>query len=216
MQRILFTFGHRGKHVWVERIHSLAVSRSTRLEGYNALDADVDIRYSTVGRATFISAGSSLPYCRVGRFCSIGRNVRVVAGVHPTSVFASTSPVFFSSARQTGVTFTPTSLSDDTVYVEPGVYCKIGNDVWIGDNACIMSGVSIGDGAVIGANALVRHDVEPYSIVAGVEATEIRKRFTPEERNYLLKLRWWDMDMQFLDDHAQDFTDIRRLMQALP
>ena len=68
----------------------------------------------------------------------------------------------------------------------------IGNDVWIGYEAVVMAGVTIGDGAVIGARAVVTRDVPPYTIVGGVPAKEIRKRFPDETIGKFLKLRWWD------------------------
>lgn len=68
----------------------------------------------------------------------------------------------------------------------------IGNDVWIGYDAVIMAGVTIGDGAIIGTRAVVTKDVAPYSIVGGVPAHEIRKRFAPEVVERLRKLKWWD------------------------
>jgi len=68
----------------------------------------------------------------------------------------------------------------------------IGNDVWIGFEAVIMSGVAIGDGAIVGARAVVTKDVPPYTIVGGVPAKEIRKRFSDERISELLSLKWWD------------------------
>lgn len=68
----------------------------------------------------------------------------------------------------------------------------VGNDVWIGYEAVILAGVTIGDGAVIGARAVVTKDVPPYTIVGGVPARPIRRRFTPDIVNGLLALRWWD------------------------
>ncbi len=68
----------------------------------------------------------------------------------------------------------------------------IGNDVWIGYDAVIMAGVTIGDGAIIGTRAVVTKDVAPYSIVGGVPAREIRKRFAPEVVERLRELKWWN------------------------
>lgn len=68
----------------------------------------------------------------------------------------------------------------------------IGNDVWIGYEAVIMAGVTIGDGAVIGARAVVTKDVLPYTIVGGIPAKPIRKRFSEETISALLALKWWD------------------------
>ena len=68
----------------------------------------------------------------------------------------------------------------------------IGNDVWIGYEAVILAGVTVGDGAVIGTRAVVTHDVPPYTIVGGVPAKPIRKRFSDGEIAQLLALSWWD------------------------
>ena len=70
----------------------------------------------------------------------------------------------------------------------------IGNDVWIGYEAVIMSGVTIGDGAIIGTRAVVTRDVPPYTIVGGVPAKPIRKRYDDETIERLIKLRWWDWE----------------------
>lgn len=66
------------------------------------------------------------------------------------------------------------------------------NDVWIGYEAVILAGVTIGDGAIIGARAVVTKDVPPYTIVGGIPAKQIRKRFNEETIDTLLKLKWWD------------------------
>lgn len=68
----------------------------------------------------------------------------------------------------------------------------VGNDVWIGYEAVILAGVTIGDGAIIGARAVVTKDVPPYTIVGGVPARPIRKRFSDENIARLLELKWWD------------------------
>lgn len=69
----------------------------------------------------------------------------------------------------------------------------IGSDVWIGYEAVILSGVTIGDGAVVGARAVVTKDVPPYTVVGGVPARPIKKRFDEQTIDRLLKLRWWDL-----------------------
>jgi virginiamycin A acetyltransferase len=72
----------------------------------------------------------------------------------------------------------------------------IGNDVWIGQNATILPGVKIGDGAIIGMKSVVGSDVEPYTIVAGNPAKVIRKRFDEELIELMLKLKWWDLPVE--------------------
>ena len=72
----------------------------------------------------------------------------------------------------------------------------IGNDVWIGQNAVIIPGVHIGDGAIIGANSIVGSDIDPYTIVAGNPAKPLRKRFDEELIGLLLKFKWWDKSVE--------------------
>ena len=91
------------------------------------------------------------------------------------------------------------------------VMCKgdtvVGNDVWIGNGATIMQGITIGDGAIIGTNSLVSRDVEPYTVVGGNPAREIRKRFDPDTIAFLLQLKWWDWDMATLTEHLELIVD---------
>lgn len=82
----------------------------------------------------------------------------------------------------------------------------IGNDVWIGYNATIMAGVTIGDGAIIATNSTVVKDVPPYTIVGGNPAKEIKKRFSESEIKRLLDLKWWDKDIDWITKHIKDLT----------
>jgi virginiamycin A acetyltransferase len=84
---------------------------------------------------------------------------------------------------------------------------NIGNDVWIGYNATIMAGVTIGDGAIIATNSTVIKDVEPYSIVGGNPANEIKKRFSDVTIARLLELKWWNWDIEKITKHMQNLTD---------
>jgi virginiamycin A acetyltransferase len=83
----------------------------------------------------------------------------------------------------------------------------IGNDVWIGYNATIMAGVTIGDGAIIGTNSVVTKDVEPYAIVGGNPAKLIKKRFSDIEIAELMEIRWWDWDIEKISRNVQNLTN---------
>lgn len=83
----------------------------------------------------------------------------------------------------------------------------IGNDVWIGSNAKIMSGVHVGDGSIIAANAVVTKDVEPYTVVGGVPAKMIKKRFPDETIQMLEQMKWWNWDYE-------DIYDVVPLLQS--
>ena len=91
----------------------------------------------------------------------------------------------------------------------------IGNDVWIGRSALIRQGVRIGDGAVIGMGAVVTGDVEPYSVVAGCPAREIRKRFSPETAARLLASEWWKLDEARLKEAARFIREPEKFLEFL-
>ena len=82
----------------------------------------------------------------------------------------------------------------------------IGNDVWIGNGATIMQGIKIGDGAIIGTNSLVTKNVEPYTIVGGNAAKEIRKRFDAQVIKFLLEIQWWNWDLQKITNNLEAIT----------
>lgn len=89
----------------------------------------------------------------------------------------------------------------------------IGNDVWIGYEAVILAGVTIGDGAVIGARAVVAKDVPPYTVVGGIPARPIRKRFSEKDIELLLQLKWWNWPKEKIVQNiaAIQMGDLRRL-----
>ena len=82
----------------------------------------------------------------------------------------------------------------------------VGNDVWLGYRSVILAGVTIGDGAIIGAYSVVTKDVPPYTIVGGNPAKEIRRRFSDSEIAHLLQLRWWDWPIEKITEHVQWLT----------
>ncbi|WP_319518540.1 type B chloramphenicol O-acetyltransferase [uncultured Martelella sp.] len=122
----------------------------------------------------------------IGSFCSIGSGAAfIMAGNQGhRNDWISTFPFFWMGE-------VPEFAGPKNGY-QPAGDTVIGNDVWIGSEAIIMPGVRIGDGAVIGTRALVTHDVEPYAIVGGNPAREIRKRFKDTEIALLRELSWWD------------------------
>ena len=125
---------------------------------------------------------------RIGKFCSIAEGVVVFLGANHRVDWFTTYP--FGHIRETE--FPKVKKENGHPATKGDVI--IGNDVWIATNAVIMSGVRIGDGAVVGAYSVVTKDVPPYTIVAGNPAKQIRKRFSDEVINKLLELKWWDMD----------------------
>lgn len=133
----------------------------------------------------------------IGNFCSISQNVKILLGGNHRTDWVTTYPFghinkdIFNKFDGIGHPLT----NGDVV---------IGNDVWIGESAKIMSGVTIGDGAVIANNSHVVKNVEPYSIVGGNPAKFIKYRFTPEQIEKLLQIKWWYWD----DEKINEFTPL--------
>lgn len=166
---------------------------------------------SRIGRYTFVNQHCWLAGCRIGAFCSIANDVNVVCFTHPTHDFVSTSPVFYSTARQCGTSFVDHNLFEEQRLID-GCSAVIGNDVWLGEGVRIIEGIRIGDGAIVAAGAVVTKDVPPYAIVGGVPTKIIRYRFNPEQIDFLQQLKWWDKDDSWLRQHADEFANIETLM----
>lgn len=125
---------------------------------------------------------------RIGKFCSIASGVTIHPYVGRRTDLMTTYP-FPAIPDEWGQT---EHLKVEAIITAEKPDVVIGNDVWIGYGATILSGVEIGDGAIIGAMSVVTKNVEPYSIVAGNPARLIRKRFDEETIRKLLEIRWWD------------------------
>jgi serine acetyltransferase len=100
-------------------------------------------------------------------------------------------------------------------YVDDKYFVEIGNDVWLGDNVTILSGIKIGDGAIIGANSLIIKDIEPYSINVGSPSKIVRYRFEKEIIDDLLFVQWWNKDFKWLDENSHLFSDVNLLLKKL-
>jgi acetyltransferase-like isoleucine patch superfamily enzyme len=132
---------------------------------------------------------------QIGRYCSFADGVRVFNGNHPVE-FKSTHPYFYNPAFG---------------YVEkemiPRNTLKIGNDVWLGYNSVILPGVeTIGDGAVIGAGAIVTKNVPDFGVVVGNPARVVRYRFPEEIRKQISNSQWWNKNIEQIRQEMPEFT----------
>lgn len=144
----------------------------------------------------------------IGKFCMIASGVKfIMNGANHLTDSISTYPfAIFGSGWEKAMEGKSYPVKGDTV---------IGNDVWIGHNATLMAGVKIGDGAIIATNSTVVKDVEPYSIVGGNPAKEIKKRFSEEKIEKLLALKWWDWNIEKITENISNLTgtDLNSLMK---
>ena len=147
---------------------------------------------------------------KIGKFCSIacGAKFLFTSGNHALKSFSTyTFPIFFKEWD-----LDPNNIRD--AWDNKGDIV-VGNDVWIGYEAVVLSGVTIGDGAIIGTRAVVTKDVPPYTIVGGVPARPIRRRFDEETVARLQALRWWDWDAEKIarSIHAIQTGDLNALAE---
>lgn len=159
---------------------------------------------ATLGRYTYVGANTYITDAKIGNFCSIAGNCHIGGGIHPMDT-VSTSPVFLRGRNFLGKNFAQIPYA-------PSETVEIGHDVWIGENAYIKAGVKIGTGAVIGAHAVVTRDVEPYSVVAGVPAKVLRKRFDDEVISRLLETQWWEWSDEKLAQYGSCFASPEKLL----
>ncbi|MCR4656296.1 MAG: CatB-related O-acetyltransferase [Lachnospiraceae bacterium] len=160
---------------------------------------------------------------RIGRYTSIGPEVRTVLGKHPVdSKRAALHPAFYSGAGAMGYTYLDASDDkgagfEEAAYLdkENGIQIVIGNDVWIGRGVMILEGVTIGDGAVIGAGTVVTKNIDPYGIYAGVPARKLRDRFDKDIAEKLLEYQWWNKGEAWIKEHISCFSDAWRLISVL-
>uniref|UniRef100_A0A7V3J944 CatB-related O-acetyltransferase n=1 Tax=candidate division CPR3 bacterium TaxID=2268181 RepID=A0A7V3J944_UNCC3 len=186
------------------------VNAGNFFEGKNVIGSFCRIYNSTLGFGSYLADNCIIENTKIGRFCSIGQSVRTFIGRHPSKVFVSTHPAFYSTQKQAGFTFVEKDCFEEHLYVDPEkrFVVEIGNDVWIGNNVIIIDGIRIGNGAIVAAGAVVTKDVEPYAIVAGVPARVIRYRFPPDIIKFLLDFKWWDKGYDWIIKNSIFFRDI--------
>lgn len=187
----------------------VTVDASSTLGDHTVLFHHTSLLGSTVEKYSYIHANSSVYNAYIGPFCSIAANVTVGLASHPTTM-VSTNPVFYDNTQPLPFFFAQSKQFDQTL-----PQTIIDADVWIGQGAMIKAGVHIGVGAVVGAGAVVTKDVQPYSIVAGVPAQEIKKRFDDATCERLIESKWWGFQDEKLMQLTPLFSNPEKFLEAL-
>ncbi|HBT95005.1 MAG TPA: acetyltransferase [Coriobacteriia bacterium] len=180
-----------------------AVIDESVLGAYSFVGKDSVVSRSTIGAYAHIGNANDIFASNIGKFASFATGVRINPVQHPT----------YSRVVQSHITYRCELYGfgeNDYEFLEQRSKrtVNIGHDVWIGHNATIQGNVNIGNGAVIGSMAVVTKDVEPYSIVVGNPAREIKKRFDPSAIDAIQKSEWWNWDHEQIKERLLEFNDI--------
>ena len=170
------------------KVQNSIIDESVIIDRNNYIDS------SKVGCHSYTGRNTSIIHSKVGAFCSISWNVTIGGANHDYSRIAQHSFLYHASdtLRPAGCESSYDRFSQPVI---------VGNDVWIAAGAVVTRGVTIGDGSVVGANAVVTHDIPPYAVVTGAPAKVIKYRFEEEIIKELLRLQWWNWSEEKINKH---------------
>jgi len=181
-------------------IHETVRRREAQIGRRCEILANTRIEYASLGDYSYLGENCEVADAAIGKFTAIANSVRIGAPNHP-----------MGRASQHRFTYVPeyyeaaASRDRDFFADRRGDRVIVGNDVWIGHAAILLPGVNVGDGAVIAAGAVVSRDVAPYTIVGGVPARPIRKRFDDAVAASLRRIAWWDWPDELIFERLADF-----------
>jgi len=189
------------------KISPLALVRNSKLSKKCAILSNTRVYKSNISDYTYLGRNCYVHDTEIGKYCSIADYCSIGLVSHPFD-WVSTSPVFLLGKNKLKTNFANKAFIDSKRTI-------IENDVWIGMNVSIVAGVKIGNGAVIGAGAIVTKDVAPYSIIGGNPAKLIKYRFNEEVIDSLLKLKWWDESPETLSKAGKYIDDVDLFKEEL-
>ncbi|UES51735.1 DapH/DapD/GlmU-related protein [Roseibium aggregatum] len=183
-------------------IHPEARVLNCDLGIWTEVGARTEMRESSMGDYSYIVQEGDVVWSTIGKFCSIARRVRINPGNHATWRASQHHFTYRAAAYDLG--------EDDSDFFQwrKDDWVTIGHDVWIGHNVTVLAGVSIGTGAIVAAGAVVSKDVAPYTVVGGVAAREIKRRFTEQQERALIDISWWDWSHEELKQRLPDFRKL--------
>ncbi|CAH7484674.1 conserved hypothetical protein [Vibrio chagasii] len=189
-------------------IESNGIDRRAKLHGRNIIRKGVSISGNVeIGKYSYVSGpNTTINSAEIGRFCSIAMGVKIGLDEHDYSL-VSTHPFLYSKKFGDFVKKNGSKQKK----IRP----VIGNDVWIGANAVINRGVTISNGAVIAAGSIVTKDVPPYSIVAGIPATIISKRFDDDVIQELANIDWCEWSDEKIKNSLDSFYNVRTFIDSI-
>jgi virginiamycin A acetyltransferase len=167
---------------------------NTKMAKESRVAAYASLRQTELGMLSSIGRYTKITHTKLSAYCAISWDVTINALGHP-----------YTHLTNSAFPYVPRIGNFVTQRQQNYQYVHIGNDVWIGANAVILPGVTIKDGAVIGAGAVVTKDVDPYAVVAGIPARVINYRFSEKIIERLLKIKWWNWDKLTIQENIHLF-----------
>ncbi|MDP1028793.1 DapH/DapD/GlmU-related protein [Sphingomonas sp. KR1UV-12] len=186
-----------------------ATVSDSRFEAQNRIGDHAHVAHSSLGRYSYVGPRCIVSHADIGRFCAVAPDAIIGTGGHPIGANASIHPLFYLHRPAIGWDFVERDQASEYART------RIGHDVWIGAKAVVRDGVTIGNGAVVGAGAVVVHDLAPYGIYVGVPARLLRFRYAEDIVAQLEAHGWWDRDPAWLLANAAAFADVGSLLARL-
>lgn len=183
---------------------------NSNLRGFNRIDRNSLAYYSSIQEFSYLGSNSVIMHSDIGKFCSLSWGITIGPANHDYDYISSHDFLYND--------FYKIKPEDEAPVYERFIKKTIiGNDVWIGTNSTVLNGLSIGDGAVIGANTILTKDVPPYAIVVGNPGKIVGYRFSEDIIQQLLDLKWWQLPKEIISDNFQLFKskNIKELIQKL-
>lgn len=199
MKKIILNLRSLKYFLFSQRKNSIDIIKSidAQLIGKYELFGNNVVKDSSIGKYSYLAHNTIVSNTNIGNYCSIGPNVVIGYGDHPTHLL-STSPKYYCTVFSKDEVNSIMEVSNKMVTIE--------NDVWIGANTYIKNGVRIGTGAIVGANSFVNKDVPPFGIVVGSPAKLIKYRFDEILISQIIKSKWWEIEPKKLNDYLKKYN----------
>jgi phosphonate metabolism protein (transferase hexapeptide repeat family) len=189
-------------------IHDPVSISESELGAWTEVRRDCRLNESTLGDYSYLMERVQLDFTEIGKFGNVASQARLGPTNHPIHRPTAHHFTYRSEIYDMGET-------DEAIFewrAEQPV--EIGHDVWIGHNATVLPDVTVGNGAVVAAGAVVSRDVEPYTVVAGVPAEPIDRRFSPAVAARLESTEWWHWDHETIAERLSEFRDLDAFLDA--
>lgn len=195
------------KSVFNTKISFSSVLINTNLDKTVAIRQKVRLYHVTINRYSYVGRNTLVQNAQIGAFCSISEGCNIGMPSHPSNM-VSTSPVFLAGNNSLKKNF-------ESIPYQSCPKTIIGNDVWIGANAKIKSGLVIGDGAIIAAGAMITKDVPDYAVMGGVPARIIKYRFDEMTCKSLKSIAWWNYSEDRIKALSKYFVSPESLIKVI-